>query len=68
MTNPLRPTFADGMVAEIDFTDRQWHGVFEPQRDPTYFARVTVDPEAGNDHLAKQSRHGTRAAIRGDQG
>ena len=43
----LRLTFADGSVGEVDFADREWRGVFEPLRDPSYFARVTVDPEAG---------------------
>jgi hypothetical protein len=43
----LRLTFDDGTVGEADFTQRTWRGVFEPLRDPNYFARVTVDPEAG---------------------
>jgi len=43
----LRLTFQDGTVGEVDFTDREWRGVFEPLRDPDYFARVEVDPEAG---------------------
>jgi Protein of unknown function (DUF2442) len=43
----LRLTFADGMAGEVDFTGREWRGVFEPLRDPSYVARVTVDPEAG---------------------
>ncbi len=43
----LRLTFDDGLVGEIDFTERQWHGIFEPLRDHDYFARVTVDAEAG---------------------
>jgi hypothetical protein len=43
----LRLTFADGTVGEVDFSARVWRGVFEPLRDPQYFARVTVDPEAG---------------------
>jgi len=43
----LRLTFEDGTVGEVDFTGREWGGVFEPMRDPTYFARVGVDPEAG---------------------
>jgi Protein of unknown function (DUF2442) len=43
----LRLTFADGTVGDVDFTERQWYGVFEPLRDPAYFARVAVDPEAG---------------------
>ena len=43
----LRLSFADGTVGEVDFGGREWWGVFEPLRDPRYFARVKVDPEAG---------------------
>jgi hypothetical protein len=43
----LRLTFDDGTVGEVDFAGREWRGVFEPLRDPEYFARVTVDTEAG---------------------
>lgn len=43
----LKLGFADGTVGEIDFAAREWRGVFEPLRDPAYFARVRVDPEAG---------------------
>jgi hypothetical protein len=43
----LRLTFQDGTVGEVDPSDREWRGVFEPLRDPDYFARVEVDPEAG---------------------
>jgi hypothetical protein len=43
----LRLTFDDGTVGEVDFTGREWRGVFEPLRDPDYFARATVDAEAG---------------------
>lgn len=43
----LRLTFADGTVGDVDFGERDWGGVFEPLRNPTYFARVGVDPEAG---------------------
>lgn len=42
-----RLTFADGTVGGGDFARRQWRGVFQPVRDPAYFARVAVDPEAG---------------------
>jgi Protein of unknown function (DUF2442) len=63
----LRLTFEDGTVGEIDFGDRAWRGVFEPLRDPAYFARVRVDPEAGTiawpdgvdmapEHLYEQAR------------
>jgi Protein of unknown function (DUF2442) len=43
----LRLTFDDGTVGEVDFANREWCGVFEPLRDPDYFARVSVDIEAG---------------------
>ncbi len=43
----LRLTFADGTVGDVDFAGRAWRGVFEPLRDPAYFARVEVDPEGG---------------------
>lgn len=43
----LRLTFEDGTVGDVDFSGRDWRGVFEALRDPENFARVTVDPEAG---------------------
>ncbi|HEY7730513.1 MAG TPA: DUF2442 domain-containing protein [Gaiellaceae bacterium] len=43
----LRLTFEDGTVGDVDLSERKWRGVFEPLRDPAYFARVSVDPEAG---------------------
>jgi hypothetical protein len=43
----LRLAFDDGTVGEVDFAGREWCGVFEPLRDPDYFARVRVDVEAG---------------------
>jgi hypothetical protein len=43
----LRLTFDDGTVGEVDFAGREWRGVFEPLRDPDYFAGVAVDAEAG---------------------
>jgi hypothetical protein len=43
----LRLRFADGSIGEVDFSDRQWRGVFEPLRDPRYFSQVAVDPELG---------------------
>jgi Protein of unknown function (DUF2442) len=43
----LRLTFDDGTVGEVDFAGREWRGVFEPLRDPGYFARVAVDVDAG---------------------
>jgi hypothetical protein len=43
----LRLTFADGTVGDVNFSGGAWRGVFEPLRDPEYFAQVSVDPEAG---------------------
>jgi hypothetical protein len=43
----LRLSFEDGTVGEVDFSAREWRGVLEPLRDPTYFARVRVDSESG---------------------
>jgi hypothetical protein len=43
----LRLTFADGTIGDVDFSEREWRGVFEPLADPAEFARVEVDAEAG---------------------
>lgn len=43
----LRLTFEDGVVGDVDFSEREWRGVFEPLRDPAYFALVRLDSEAG---------------------
>jgi len=44
----LRLTFADGLVFEVDLTDKlngKVGPVFEPLRDPAFFAQVSIDPE-----------------------
>jgi hypothetical protein len=43
----LRLSFEDGTVGDVDFSGREWRGVFRPLRDSSYFARVELDPEAG---------------------
>ena len=43
----LRLSFEDGAEGEVDFSSRDWRGVFEPLRDPSYFRRVEVDHELG---------------------
>lgn len=43
----LRLLFDDGTVGDVDFAHEEWRGVLEPLRDPGYFAKVRVDPEAG---------------------
>jgi hypothetical protein len=43
----LRLSFEDGSEGDVQFGEGDWGGVFEPLRDPTYFARVTLDEEMG---------------------
>jgi hypothetical protein len=43
----LRLTFADGVVGEVSFQDRDWKGVLAPLADAHFFAQVQVDPQAG---------------------
>lgn len=38
----LRLTFDDGLVRDVDLADDLWGSMFEPLKDPEYFARVTV--------------------------
>jgi hypothetical protein len=51
----LRLTFEDGVVGDVNFTEREWKGVFEPLRDPQRFAAVSIEagtivwPEDGLD-------------------
>ncbi len=51
----LRLLFEDGIVGDISFGEDEWTGVFEPLRDPTRFAKVTMEggtivwPEDGLD-------------------
>ncbi|HEX9682278.1 MAG TPA: DUF2442 domain-containing protein [Acidimicrobiales bacterium] len=39
----LRLTFDDGLVRHVDLGDDLWGEMFEPLKDPDYFARVVVD-------------------------
>jgi hypothetical protein len=43
----LRLAFQDGVHGEVDFSDWDWRGVFEPLADPSYFRQVELDPELG---------------------
>lgn len=43
----LRLLFDDGAVGDVAFSAERLTGVLEPLRDPNFFARVRVDPEAG---------------------
>jgi hypothetical protein len=43
----LRLAFDDGSQGEIQFGEEDRFGVFEPLRDPAYFAQVKLDEEGG---------------------
>lgn len=43
----LRLAFDDGASGEIDASGWEWRGVFEPLRDPAFFARVELDEQLG---------------------
>jgi len=44
----LRLRFEDGVEGVVDLAlDLSFQGVFEPLRDPGYFAQVHVDPDLG---------------------
>jgi hypothetical protein len=43
----LRLLFSDGTAGDVDFSAERWTGVLAPLSDPAYFARVTIDTEAG---------------------
>lgn len=39
----LHLTFDDGAIRDVDLADELWGPVFEPLKDPEFFARVAVD-------------------------
>lgn len=46
----LRVTFADGIVSDVDLSEKLSGAVgpmFEPLRDLAFFAKVMVDPDLG---------------------
>jgi hypothetical protein len=43
-----RLAFDDGVSGELDASNWDWRGVFEPLSDPAYFARVELDDELGS--------------------
>ena len=43
----LRLRFEDGADGEVDLSDWEWRGVFEPLADPDYFRLVELDQELG---------------------
>lgn len=46
-SHSLRLTFNDGTSKQVDVSPLLEGPIFEPLRDPTYFASVTVDPVCG---------------------
>jgi hypothetical protein len=43
----VRVAFADGFVRDLDLEPFLHGPIFEPVRDPAFFARVRVDSESG---------------------
>jgi hypothetical protein len=43
----LRLLFSDGTAGDVDLSAQRWAGVLEPLNDPSYFAQVKLDAEAG---------------------
>ena len=43
----LEVHFSDGFCRQIDLTDELWGEVFEPLKDPEFFAKAFVDEESG---------------------
>ena len=43
----LRLGFSDGLVREMNLKDELWGPIFEPLRDPDFFAKVELDTELG---------------------
>lgn len=43
----LRVEFTDGTVMDVDLVDELYGEVFEPLREPSFFARAHVNPETG---------------------
>jgi hypothetical protein len=40
-------TFEDGLRRQVDIEPLLWGEVFQPLRDPAFFAQVRVDPDSG---------------------
>ena len=43
----LKLTFSDGVSREVDLESELYGEVFEPLRDPTFFAQVEMDDQSG---------------------
>ncbi len=39
----LRVSFDDGFVRDVDLSDDLWGPIFEPLKDPSYFAKAFID-------------------------
>jgi len=60
--------FNDGVEGEVDLRDDLWGEVFEPLRDPSYFAQFSVDDTLvwpnGADFAPEFLYERVRAAVR----
>lgn len=43
----LRIEFSDGITRDVDLREELHGEIFEPLRDPAFFATVSVNPETG---------------------
>lgn len=43
----LRLLFDDGTVGDVDFSSREWVGIFKPLAEAEFFRQARVDAEAG---------------------
>jgi hypothetical protein len=41
----LRVWFSNGAVRDVDLAEELWGEMFEPLKDPAFFAKAYVDPE-----------------------
>lgn len=64
-------SFSDGLEGEVDLRDDLWGEVFEPLRDPAYFARFEVDDTLvwpnGADFAPEFLHERARAALKGSR-
>lgn len=67
----VRVWFDDGSEGEVGFRDDDFHGVFEPLRDPAFFAQIAVDEQLGtivwpnNADIAPETLHAWATRGRG---
>ncbi len=61
----LRLRFEDGIEGVVDLGQSlSFNGVFQPLKDPAYFAALRVDSELGHCYVAQWRRPRSRCAVR----